>query len=100
MVDDYSNPSRWVVGPEHDSVLQRNLHVALQRLGYESVASSWGIGGSQEVTTLTVRGPGGALKVEAETYVGLVVEGPPPLVEALRTAYSSMFPSGQRGKGK
>jgi hypothetical protein len=93
IVNDDTKPARWVIGPEHDSALQRNLQAALRSLGYSSAESSWSLAGSQEISTLVVRGPDGVLTVEAETYIGLVVEGSRDLVEALRAAYISMFPT-------
>jgi hypothetical protein len=68
----------WVVGPEYEGAHFDRLRMALKTLGYRTVDNSWGVGGSQELRTWDITGPGGSLRVEAETYMGLSVSGSAP----------------------
>ena len=78
---------KFVAGPEYDGPHFERLRTTLRTLGYRTVDSSWGVGGSQELRTWEVRGPAGSLRVEAETYIGLTVSGPSALIAALRRAF-------------
>jgi hypothetical protein len=41
----------WVVGAEYDAAVFQRLGSALEWLGYEFEKASWGVAGSQELTT-------------------------------------------------
>lgn len=82
--------AHWIVGPESDASLVAKLGSALLACHYSVDSATWGVGGSQELSTWTVSGPNGVLVVEAETYIGLSVTGDPGLVAELRVAFTSM----------
>jgi hypothetical protein len=84
----------WVVGAEYDTTLFARLGAALRSLGYEFENSSWGVAGSQELTTWHATSSVGTLAVEAETYVGLSVRGPKMLVAALQGRFAAMARQG------
>jgi hypothetical protein len=42
---------------------------------------------SQDIQHWAAVGPGGQLKIESETYIGLSVEGPPLLIAELKAKY-------------
>jgi len=73
-----------VLGPEYDELLRRILREALLELGAQSVRHDWGLGGSQELETLEVEIDGHPLRVEAETYMGVSLTGPPDLVRKVQ----------------
>ena len=58
------------------------LHV-LVRLGAKPGKHEWGIGGSQEVGTLEVEIGTDRVVLEAETYIGLSVQGPSKIVDRI-----------------
>ena len=72
-----------VLGAEHDEALVGRLRAVLARLATGAPRSAWGHAGSQELTTLDVEIAGRALRVEAETYVGLSLVGPAALVDPI-----------------
>lgn len=82
---------RWVVGPEHDEQVFARLGQALRSLGYELHSKDEGLAGSQEVKQWAVTGPGGLFTVEAETYVGLTVDGSLSTIEQLKGVYARAF---------
>jgi hypothetical protein len=60
---------------------------ALSDLQY-TVRDQWsGMAGSQDIRQWTAVGPGGQLKIESETYVGLSVEGLSSSVAELQAQY-------------
>lgn len=70
-----------VLGDEYDDVLRDALCAVLMRNGAVGVDKSWGVGGSQEIETLTVKLGGDLIAIESETFVGLTVAGPNAVVE-------------------
>jgi len=74
-----------VLGPEYDDHVRDVLRDVLRALGGRVIDKSWGVGGSQEVETLDVEIDSQRLHVEADTYMGLSIEGPDELVEHIRT---------------
>jgi hypothetical protein len=74
------------LGPEWDDVLLSKLHIAVKRAGGTMKELSWGVGGSQEVTTYRIQLPGGSIEVTAETYMGLIIRGPSALVQQIAAA--------------
>ena len=87
------NTERWIVGAEHDEQLLEALGTCLRSLGYELDAPSWGVGGSQELSSWSAASPQGSLVVEAETYIGLSVSGPSVLVGAVRERFALNQPA-------
>ena len=78
---------QFIVGAEHDQMLFLQLGSALRKLGY-NLGTSWhGVGGSQDICHWVVVSPAGQLTVEAETYIGLSVSGPPELVAQVRAFF-------------
>jgi hypothetical protein len=78
---------KWVIGDEYDEVDFARLKRVLSDLQY-TVRDQWsGMAGSQDVQQWTAVGPGGQLKIESETYVGLSVEGLLSLVAELQAQY-------------
>jgi hypothetical protein len=75
---------RWIVGAEHDEDLLAALRTSLRALGYGEGPKSWGIGGSQEISSWTAARSDGQLVIEAETYVGLSITSPSVLVQAVK----------------
>jgi hypothetical protein len=71
------------LGAEHDTVLWSLLAAAITARGGLMVETSCGVGSSQEVIVYEAVLPGGRLQVTSETYVGLVLKGPAPLVREL-----------------
>ena len=69
-----------VLGAEYDGDLREALKSVLKAHGALVVDSAWGVGGSQELETLTVELDGHTLIVEAETYMGLKITGDDRLV--------------------
>lgn len=78
---------RWLVGPEHDQSLRDQLRSALIRSGFSISSTSCGVSGSQEVARWQATKPEGSLSVEAETYIGLIVEGPVRLVQQAKAEF-------------
>lgn len=81
--------TRWLVAPEHDLAVRQRLMAALGRCGFEVKNASYGIAGSQEVSQSSATSSAGSLEVEAETYMGLTVEGPSHLVELAKVEFQS-----------
>ena len=72
---------RIVLGPEHDQDLRTALRDVLRTLGATSIRHDWGVAGSQEFEELAVDIGKQRVLVEAETYIGLSITGPPDLVD-------------------
>jgi len=62
------------------------LEAAVAARGGSIVESSYGVAGSQEIIIYKVVVPGGRLQVTSETFIGLVLNGPAPLVHELSNA--------------
>lgn len=89
------NEVQWIVGREFDEALHRRLGATLRACGYTVDSKSWGVAGSQELSTWKVSGPRGELLVEAETYIGLSVTGASPLIDELKDAFAGNVPANQ-----
>lgn len=76
-----TEPEFVILGNEYDEALRECLIRVLKSLGATQIDKSQGIAGSQEIETLRVDLFGDTLVVEAETFVGLGISGPGPLVE-------------------
>ena len=69
-----------VLGPEHDKRLARAARWALRKAGARRLDYRWSLFGSQEVVTQRWMSSAGALTLTAETYMGLVLDGPDEVV--------------------
>jgi hypothetical protein len=74
----------WTVGSEHDEQALAALAQTLRELGYTIDKPTWGMAGSQEISTWRVHRAQDELVVETETYVGLSVSGERPLVDEVK----------------
>lgn len=79
------------LGPEYDEPLRQAVRTALDERHARVIDRSWGVGGSQEVNHLKVLVDGEILIVEAETYIGLSITGPPGLVDDIARAVASHY---------
>jgi len=70
-----------LLGAEWDDDLRTRLRDALKDMGARMEDHVWSIGGSQEMEMLEVTLQNQRVHVEAETYVGLTLTGPPDLVD-------------------
>ncbi|EJN16391.1 hypothetical protein PMI36_06124 [Pseudomonas sp. GM79] len=82
------------LGDEYDDVLKATLVAVLTSRGAVGAGSSWGVGGSQELDTARVKLGGAVITIESETYMGLMIEGPRSIVEALAQEVSEYLRSG------
>ena len=64
--------------------LRDTLMRVLENLGGCSRASSWHIGGSQEVETVEVEIADHMIVIESETFVGISISGNDEIVEKIR----------------
>ena len=79
----------WVVGLEYDDAAFARLGKALSSLGFRIDQESWGVVGSQEMSVWDARSKKGALRIEAETFIGLSVTGPRMLVDVVKNRFES-----------
>ncbi len=80
---------QWVVGPEHDENLFRRLGAVLSAMWFE-LGPKWdGVGGSQDISHWEIKSVEGTLVLQAETYVGLSVDGPAELVRRVRRQFEA-----------
>ena len=88
------NPEETTItlGEEYDERLWAALRVVLLGNGAVEVERSWGVGGSQEITTLTVRVHQAVVRVVAETYMGLSLVGPHSIVGPLAQSVLDQAP--------
>jgi DNA-binding transcriptional regulator PaaX len=70
-----------VLGDEHDQGLREALRAVLIESGAGVLERTWGVGGSQEIESLEVSIGNDRMTIEAETFIGLSLIGPRPLVE-------------------
>lgn len=77
------NMTTVVLGTEFDLILRQRVRAALKKLGAQRVDARWGIAGSQEVGIERWQTDEAQLVLEAETYIGLSLSGPPELVTAV-----------------
>lgn len=72
------------LGPEHDARLRASLRSVLGELRAHGTRHDWAMGGSQEIDSLAVEIEGERVVIEAETYMGLSITGPPALVRRIQ----------------
>lgn len=77
------------LGTETDNALRQTILRVLKHMGAKAIDDSWALGGSQVVETLDVEIDGQALRIEAETYMGLSLTGPADLVDRIAEAVAS-----------
>lgn len=79
---------RWHVGAEYDESVFNKLGAVLENLGF-NVTTKWsGTGGSQEITKWEAKSGKGSLTIEAETYIGLTIDGSKELVEKVQNEFN------------
>ncbi|MBC3776680.1 hypothetical protein [Pseudomonas sp. SWRI99] len=71
------------LGDEFDNVLIAALTAVLNSRGAVGMEDSRAVGGSQELYTASTRLDGAVINIESETYIGLTIRGPGPIVESL-----------------
>ena len=72
-----------ILGPEHDRRLMRATKWALRKVGARPLDQKWSLFGSQELSSQRWMSSVGRLTLTAETYMGLVLEGPDEVVESV-----------------
>ncbi|MGX0891886.1 hypothetical protein AB7M22_003894 [Pseudomonas sp. ADAK2 TE3594] len=82
------------LGDEYDDVLKAALVAVLTSRGAVGAGSFWRVGGSQELDTARVKLGDAMITIESETYMGLMIEGPRSIVEALAQEVSEHLRSG------
>jgi hypothetical protein len=78
-----------ILGDEWDGALRKRLMALLEEMGARAGDHQLGHAGSQDLETLEVTLDGKALRIEAETYIGLTLSGPRSLVEAIQSRLPS-----------
>lgn len=78
-----------ILGSEYDEAVWQALKSVLKDLGGTVQDSSWGVGGSQELTSADVIIGGERITVESETYVGISVSGDSELADQIQAAITS-----------
>ena len=83
-----TNRTTTILGDEFDDALRTKLLNVLRGLGATATGSERVLAGSQDLEELDVIIDGHMLHVEAETYVGLTIEGPVELVARIQRLMS------------
>lgn len=86
-----------ILGAEYEKIVWDTLKGVLKELGGTVHDSNWGIGGSQELTSVDVIVSGQIISVESETYIGISVSGDSGLVDQIQKAVTSRLAA---NKGK
>lgn len=68
------------LGPEHDRRVARAATWALRKIGARRLDHRWSLFGSQEVVDQRWATSAGPVSLTAESYLGLVIEGPGEIV--------------------
>jgi len=83
-----------VLGDEYDDAVRARLMEVLRRMGAIAMGEArWSLAGSQQVEELDVDIDGRALRVEAETYVGLSIRGALDLVDGIQREMAAGSPT-------
>jgi hypothetical protein len=80
----------WNIGPEFDGPLIARIRQFLTEFGFKQVDYWNGLVGSQEILHWEYSNPEGRLVLEAETYIGVTIEGPGPLVKKIKEAFQTL----------
>jgi len=86
-----------ILGAEYEKIVWDTLKGVLKELGGTVHDSNWGIGGSQELTSVDVIVGGQIISVESETYIGISISGDSGLVDQIQKTVKSRLAS---NKGK
>lgn len=73
-----------ILGDEFDDSLRQKLLEVLRQLGGTSGLANRFLAGSQDLEELDVEIEGHILHIQAETYIGLSISGPIPLVKRVQ----------------
>lgn len=74
-----------VLSPEHDRRVVRAATWALRKIGAQRLDQKWSLFGSQEVGEQYRMSSAWPLTLTAETYMGLVLDGPDEVVSQVRS---------------
>ncbi|RYZ08405.1 MAG: hypothetical protein EOO73_08120 [Myxococcales bacterium] len=88
-----------ILGDEHDDALRQSLMACLSALGADVAARQWGLGGSQTLETMRVYLGKDLVVVEAETYVGLSIQGEARVVNRVADALAGRSGGGSASEG-
>lgn len=72
-----------ILGDEFDGNLKSRLLKKLQELNAIPVSSDWGMAGSQEIESLSVRVRDQIIYIESEKFVGFTISGPQDIVDEI-----------------
>lgn len=78
-----ANTEKITLGAEHDEKLFSSLKEVLSSLDAIELDSSWGVGGSQELSEWKIKIGDEILEIESETYIGLSISGEAGLVRRI-----------------
>lgn len=87
-----------ILGDEYDDALRTALWRVLLDMDVELIDRTWGVGGSQEVETARIRIGEDLLTVESETYMGLSLQGPKPVIERIAVAVHALLGDSQSSR--
>jgi len=71
------------IGAEYDDKVWESLKSAIKELNGKVVDEQWALAGSQELECFEVFIEGSKVEVESETYVGISISGPSPLIKRI-----------------
>lgn len=71
------------IGKEFDENLLQRLKLVLKSMGGIQISEESSVIGSQDLWYQTIKINDQVLEVESETYVGITITGPEPLVDAV-----------------
>ncbi|QAY75941.1 hypothetical protein [Sphingosinicella sp. BN140058] len=75
-----------VLGDEWDEPLLADVEAMLERIGAQPISRHGGLAGTQSWSSVLWKLGDASLLVERETYMGLTLSGPGPLVNAVAAA--------------
>lgn len=78
-----------ILGSEYNENVWQALKSVLKELGATPQDSSWGVGGSQELTSIKVSIAGKSIEVSSETYVGISISGDSALIDQIGSTVAS-----------
>jgi len=85
-------PKTIVLGDEYDDDLRAALGATLHELGAVSLDQSWGLAGSQELSTHQVCIGPDVVTIESETYIGLSITGTEETVDRIAASVAQRKP--------
>ncbi|MFH0888541.1 MAG: hypothetical protein V1871_04965 [Planctomycetota bacterium] len=72
-----------ILGKEYDDKLRDAVRATMREFGGKIIDKTWGVGGSQEVERVKSIVEGKTVVIEAETYIGLSINGDSILVQRI-----------------